>query len=74
MESEMFELFLVGGIFHVGTPVIDPLRAALRSRALRPRIRKPRFSPAVGAVFMALEAAGVQRGSAGWRRLRKFPE
>ena len=74
MESETFELFLVGGIFRVGTPVIDPLRAALRSRALRPRIRKPRFTPAVGAVLMALEAAGVQPGSAGWRRLRKFPE
>lgn len=69
MQNEAFDLFLVGGVFRVGKPVIGPLRSELRSRAPRARIRKPRFPPAVGAVLMALEAAGVRPTPSTLRRL-----
>ncbi|HEY6102703.1 MAG TPA: BadF/BadG/BcrA/BcrD ATPase family protein [bacterium] len=69
MQHEPFDLFLVGGVFKAGRPVLGPLRTELRSRAPRARIRKPRFPPAIGAVLMALAAAGVPAGPGVGRRL-----
>jgi len=69
MQGETFDLFLVGGVFLAGTPVIGPLRAELRSRAPHARIRKPRFPPAAGAVLMALDAAGIHPDRPVLRRL-----
>jgi glucosamine kinase len=70
MQDESFDLFLVGGVFNVGRPILGPLRAELRVRAPKARIRKPRFPPAVGAVLMALDAAGIPTGPRLVRRLR----
>jgi N-acetylglucosamine kinase-like BadF-type ATPase len=69
MQGEPFELFLVGGVFVIGPPMVASLRAELRSGAPRCRIRKPRFPPAVGGVLMALEAAGIRPTSSILRRL-----
>ncbi|HLA24697.1 MAG TPA: BadF/BadG/BcrA/BcrD ATPase family protein [bacterium] len=69
MQDETFDLFLVGGVFLIGTPVIGPLRSGLRSQAVHARIRRPRFPPALGAVLMALEAAGVRPTPSTLRRL-----
>jgi N-acetylglucosamine kinase-like BadF-type ATPase len=69
MQHEPFDLFLVGGVFKAGRFVLGPLRAELRSRAPRARLRKPRFPPAIGAVLMALDAAGVPAGPRITRRL-----
>lgn len=69
MQYEPFDLFLVGGVFKAGRPVLGPLRTELRSRAPGARIRKPRFPPAIGAVLMALAAAGVPAGPGIARRL-----
>jgi len=70
MQDEIFDLFLVGGVFKAGRPVLGPLQAELRSRAPKARIRKPRFPPAVGAVLMALDAAVIPIGP---RQLRRLP-
>ena len=63
MQNQSFDLFLVGGVFRVGRPVIEPLRTALGARAPRVRIREPRLPPAAGALLMALEAAGIRPDS-----------
>jgi hypothetical protein len=70
MQDEIFDLFLVGGVFKAGRPVLGPLQAELRSRAPKARKRKPRLPPAVGAVLMALDAAGIPIGP---RQLRRLP-
>ena len=70
MNREPFDLFLVGGVFAMGAPVVEPLRAVVRVRAPRGRIRRPRYPPAVGAVFMALDASGIRLTPQILRRLR----
>ena len=70
MSREPFDLFLVGGVFAMGAPVVEPLRAVVRLRAPRCRIRRPRHPPAAGAVLMALEAAGIRLTPQILRRLR----
>jgi N-acetylglucosamine kinase-like BadF-type ATPase len=60
LEGGAFDLFLVGGVFKVGRLVVGPLQEALRRRAPGAHIRRPRFPPAVGAVLLAFEAAGLR--------------
>jgi N-acetylglucosamine kinase-like BadF-type ATPase len=65
-----FDVFIVGGVFRAGSLVTGPLRAALRRQAPGARVRSPRFPPALGAVIMAFEAAGLHLDR---RVLSRFP-
>ena len=65
-----FDLFLVGGVFKAGGLVVDPLRQALRRQAPGAKVRTPRFPPALGAVLMAFEIAGIHLDR---RILTRFP-
>jgi N-acetylglucosamine kinase-like BadF-type ATPase len=49
----------VGGLFKAGPVILGPLRAALEARAPGAVLVPPRFAPAVGALLLAFEAAGV---------------
>jgi N-acetylglucosamine kinase-like BadF-type ATPase len=59
LQGRPFDLFLVGGVFKGGRLVVDPLREALRRKAPGATPRRPRFPPAVGAVLIAYESAGI---------------
>jgi glucosamine kinase len=49
----------VGGVFDSGRIILDPLKAALRARIPGAVLVPPRFAPVVGALLLALQAAGV---------------
>jgi N-acetylglucosamine kinase-like BadF-type ATPase len=49
----------VGGVFKAGRVILDPLKAALAARAPGAILVPARFTPAVGALLLALRAAGV---------------
>lgn len=70
MVEEVLDLFPVGGVLAAGRDVRDSLREEVLMRAPRCRIRRPRLPPAIGAVLMAFEAAGIQPDAGALRRLR----
>ena len=45
-----------GGVFHAGERILAPLRALMEGHA---DLRAPRFAPDLGAVLMAMDAAGA---------------
>ena len=49
----------VGGVFKAGPVILAPLKAAIASRAPSAVLVPPRFEPAVGALLLAMQAAGV---------------
>jgi hypothetical protein len=49
----------VGGVFKAGRVMLDPLRAALAARVPSAVLVPPQFAPAVGALLLALAAAGI---------------
>ncbi len=49
----------VGGVFKAGRVILDPLKAALAARVPNAVLVPARFTPAVGALLLALRAAGV---------------
>jgi N-acetylglucosamine kinase-like BadF-type ATPase len=49
----------VGGVFNAGPVMLGPLKAALIGRVPGAVLVPPRFAPAVGALLLALQAAGV---------------
>lgn len=49
----------VGGVFNAGRVILDPLKAALTARVPGAVLVPPRFAPAVGALLLAWQAAGV---------------
>ncbi len=59
IDSAGYSLVLAGGVRRLGHWVLDPFHAAVREACPRIRLREPRFSPAVGAVMLALRAGGV---------------
>ena len=69
MLKKLFDLFPLGGVFTIGRPVMNPLRATVLPRAPRCRIRQPRYPAVIGAVMMALEAGGVAPTADVMRRL-----
>jgi len=71
MLHEPFPVFPVGGVFEIGQPVVDPMRAAMRTRARRAVIRPPQFAPEIGAALMALELVGITLDAGALRRLAR---
>ncbi len=60
IEREPFQLVLAGGVLrHPTRELIDAIVSHVREGAADVRPVNSRFEPAVGAVFLALEAAGV---------------
>ncbi len=49
----------VGGVFKAGRVILDPLKSALAARVPGAVLVPPRFVPVVGALLLALAAAGV---------------
>jgi N-acetylglucosamine kinase-like BadF-type ATPase len=49
----------VGGVFRAGRVILDPLKSALTARVPGAVLVPPRFVPVVGALLLALAAAGV---------------
>jgi N-acetylglucosamine kinase-like BadF-type ATPase len=50
----------VGGVFRAGPVVLAPLRRALSAQAGGAILVPPRFAPALGAVLLAFQLAGVE--------------
>jgi N-acetylglucosamine kinase-like BadF-type ATPase len=52
-------VYLSGGVFQAADLVIGPLQETLQASSPASRVQKARYSPAVGALFLALESAGI---------------
>jgi len=60
MEDEEFHVAASGSVFKAGEPLVIPFSESVKSIAPRAEITSPRFEPAIGAVFLALQEAGVE--------------
>jgi N-acetylglucosamine kinase-like BadF-type ATPase len=54
------QIYHTGGVFRAGTLILDAFGAAVASRSPRSSVHAATFSPAVGALLLALRAAGVE--------------
>ena len=59
MEDEAFQVAVSGSVFKAGEPLLIPFTEFVKSTAPRAEIAHPRFEPAMGAVFLALQESGV---------------
>jgi len=60
IERQSFDLALAGGVIrHAGTALTDAIARAAAERAPEVRIVRPSFEPAVGALLLAFDTAGV---------------
>jgi N-acetylglucosamine kinase-like BadF-type ATPase len=57
LEAGM-NVFATGGVFQAGAFVNNPFRETLQARSKASTIDEAAFSPIVGALFLALQAAG----------------
>jgi N-acetylglucosamine kinase-like BadF-type ATPase len=57
MEDEEFQVAASGSVFKAGELLLTPFAEFLKSTAPRAEVIPPRFEPAMGAVFLALQAA-----------------
>jgi N-acetylglucosamine kinase-like BadF-type ATPase len=70
-DGEAFDLALAGGLFrHAGSRLRDAVLAATRERAPGVRLVLPELEPAVGALLLAFDAAGVATDDAVLGRMR----
>jgi N-acetylglucosamine kinase-like BadF-type ATPase len=53
-------IYHTGGVFHAGPLILNDFRAAVAARSPKSAVRAAAFSPAVGALLLALRAAGVE--------------
>jgi glucosamine kinase len=53
-------IYHTGGVFHAGSLILDDFGAAVAARSPNSAVNAPAFSPAVGALLLALRAAGVE--------------
>jgi N-acetylglucosamine kinase-like BadF-type ATPase len=59
MLEEGMNVYTTGGVFRAGEAVFTSFRETLRSRSQTSTVREATFSPIIGALFLALKAAGV---------------
>ena len=59
MEDEEFQVAASGSVFKAGELLLTPFAEFVKSIAPRAEVISPRFEPAMGAVFLALQAAGA---------------
>ncbi len=57
LDSGM-NVYTTGGVFRAGRLLLDPFKAAIRARSQASPVQEASFNPAVGALFVALQAAG----------------
>ena len=62
MEDEEFQVAASGSVFKAGELLLTPFAESVKSTAPHAEVIPPRFEPAMGAVFLALQAAGVDLG------------
>jgi N-acetylglucosamine kinase-like BadF-type ATPase len=76
MECETFDVVLAGSILTRGSGgfVIEPIRKALRQTAPLAKVVRLRTEPVVGAVWLAVEAAGSPLPPPVYDRLRDLSE
>ncbi len=55
----MVALAPVGGVFRAGRVILDPLKAAVTAHVPGAVLVPPRYTPAVGALLLAMQAAGI---------------
>jgi N-acetylglucosamine kinase-like BadF-type ATPase len=60
MQDEQFQVAVSGSVFKAGEPLLIPFAESVKSTAPRAEITSPRFEPAMGAVFLALQEVGVE--------------
>src|ERR671912_813050 len=58
-------VYLTGGVFNAGAPLLDPFHAALHEGWPTAESRRPRFPPVVGGLILAARAIG-QRVDDSW--------
>jgi len=57
LEAESFPVATIGGVLSPGSPLLDPLRAAIAAVAPGATVGPPAFPPEIGAIRIALAAA-----------------
>jgi len=60
MEDEVVEVAVSGGVFKAGRLILDPFEQRLRMDLDKFRIIRPRFTPDIGAVVLAMKEAGLK--------------
>ena len=63
LDGPDYALVLAGGVSRLGPRLHEPFQAAVRAECPAIALRQPRFSPAVGALLLALRAGGVAWGA-----------
>jgi len=63
LTSESFPVAFVGGAFHAGDQLLEPMRAAILSVVPRAELIAPLHTPAEGAAMMAIRAAAMPRAN-----------
>jgi N-acetylglucosamine kinase-like BadF-type ATPase len=54
LEAESFPVVTIGGVLSAGSPLLDPLRAAIAAVAPGATVGPPAFPPEIGAIRLAL--------------------
>ena len=54
------EVFLTGGVFNIGDPIMTPMKQTLTAGWPEAVTRSPRFQPVVGALIVAARSIGVE--------------
>jgi N-acetylglucosamine kinase-like BadF-type ATPase len=60
MENEEFRLGTMGGVFKAGDIILVPFKTEILKVAPKAEIITPKFKPAMGAIFLALERLGIK--------------
>jgi hypothetical protein len=60
LETETFEVVMVGSMFNGGPLLVDTMQEALRPVAPQARFVRLTAPPAVGAVMLGMEQGGMQ--------------
>ncbi|MEA3485348.1 MAG: BadF/BadG/BcrA/BcrD ATPase family protein, partial [Candidatus Aerophobetes bacterium] len=60
MEKKEFEVAMTGGVFKAGELILPYFKERIKSVAPKASLVKPRFKPAIGAVFLGLREIGVK--------------
>ncbi|TET12057.1 ATPase [Candidatus Aerophobetes bacterium] len=79
MERQEFEIAMIGGVFKAEELILPYFEERIRREAPKARFIKPRFEPAIGAIFLGLQEIGVEidekvlkRVEDSYMRLRKI--
>jgi N-acetylglucosamine kinase-like BadF-type ATPase len=63
LTSEAFPVAYVGGAFHAGPLLLDPMKSEIAREAARATVAAPLNTPVEGAAMMAIRAASSPRAT-----------